>query len=253
MSYEYLALDRPADGVHVITLNRPAARNAINTAMQQELDDLLRTLEHDTEARAIVLAGTGDKAFSAGYDIKEMEGYGADAMLANYAQRQQWVGYVAQYGKPLIGAINGAAHGAGAILATALDIRVGCSRSEFRFTAALYNGVNNTWQLPPIVGFAKAKEFVMTGRRVGAEEALQTGLLNHLVADDAVVATAVEIAAQIAANPPAGVFWHKALIHAGLGRSYEDAYNAENAIMATELRPGRPAQLFERFLTTRRS
>lgn len=158
------------------------------------------------------------------------------------------VWYLASYPKPLIGAINGSAHGAGAIIATVLDIRVGGSRSDFRFTAAAYGGANNTWQLPKIVGMAKALEFVMTSRRIGAQEAAQAGLLNHLVPDDQVLEKALDIASQIAANPSAAVCWHKALIHANIGRSYEDAYLAENAVMNSELRPSRPDQIFQSFL-----
>ncbi|MGQ0700406.1 MAG: enoyl-CoA hydratase/isomerase family protein [Panacagrimonas sp.] len=248
MSYENLLIARPADGVCTITLDRPEVRNAISTAMQLELDTALRELERDDSVRAIVLTGAGDKAFSAGYDVKELEAYDEDRMLLNYLERQPLVWYLASYAKPLIGAINGPAHGGGAIVATALDIRVGCSRTNFRFTAAAYGGANNTWQLPHVVGVAKALEFVMTSRRIGAEEALQAGLLNHVVANDRVLAKAVEIAAQIAANPAAAVCWHKALIRANIGRSYEESYRAENAVMNNELRPGRPGQLFQAFL-----
>lgn len=248
MAYENLLMERPVEGVSLITFNRPQARNALHIAMQAELDDALRQHEQDPSVRAIVLTGAGDKAFCAGYDLHEMKAYGADDLVLTQLRREPWIWYTANYPKPLIGAINGAAHGAGAVIATALDIRIGCANTDFRYTAVAYGGANNTWQLPPIVGFAKAKEFLMTGRRIGPEEALQAGLLNHLVAPESLLDKAIEIGAQIAANPPEGVQWHKALIHAHLGRSYEEAYRAENAIMMNELRPRPPGEMFSKFL-----
>lgn len=243
-----VCLTRPADGVALVTLDRPAARNAITTPMQRALDAVLRALRQDDGVRAVVVTGAGEQAFSAGYDVKELATYDEDAMLVNYLERQALMGAVAAFPKPLLGAINGAAHGGGAILATLCDIRIGGARTDFRFTAAAYGGVNNTWQLPPLVGLAKALEFTMTAKRVDAAEALQCGLLNHVVADDRVVPFALEMAAQIAAHPAPGVQWHKALMLQNVGRPLPDAYAAENAVMNGPLRPGRPAQLFEAFL-----
>ena len=216
--------------------------------MQHELDELLRELGTDVAVRAVVFTGAGEQAFSAGYDIKELGGFDVDAMLANYEERRTLVWNVASFPKPLIGAIKGSAHGAGAILATAFDIRVGSAQTDFRFTAAAYNGVNNTWQLPKVVGLAKALEFTMTARRIYGDEALAAGLLNHLVEPNQVLTKAVEIAAQIAAHPPAGVQWHKALMHANIDRSLADAYAAENEVMSTVMRPERPDQIFSGFL-----
>lgn len=243
-----LQLSRPRPGVAMITLNRAKARNAMTTAMQRALDSLLATLAIDDDVRAIVITGAGDQAFSAGYDIKELGAFGEDQMLANYAEREALIRHLADFPKPLIGAINGVAHGAGAIISSLFDIRVGCARSEFRFTAVAYGGVNNTWQLPRIVGVAKALEFTMTARAIAADEALRAGLLNELVPDEQLRDKAVEIAASIAQHPPAAVRQHKALIRASLDRSIDEAYEAENAVMRSSLRPSRPADLFQSFL-----
>jgi enoyl-CoA hydratase/carnithine racemase len=241
-------INRPADGVALVTLDRPAARNAITTAMQRALDAALQAIHADEGVRAVVITGAGEQAFSAGYDVKELATFDEDAMHVNYLERQGLMGAVATFPKPLIGAINGAAHGGGAILATLCDIRIGGARTDFRFTAAAYNGVNNTWQLPPLVGLAKALEFTMTAKRIDATEALQCGLLNHVVADDRIVEFAIEMASLIASHPSPGVQWHKALMRQNVGRSILDAYAAENAVMNGPLRPGRPAQVFEAFL-----
>ena len=251
MSDQLLLLERPLAGVALIRLNRPDVRNAINLPMQAALDALLTELEADESVRAVVLTGAGDKAFSAGYDVREMQVFDRDQILLAQLRREPWIWHIAHYSKPLLGAINGAAHGAGAIIAAALDIRVGGPRTEFRFTATSYGGANNTWQLPPIVGFAKAKEWLLSARRIKADEALQAGLLNHHVADDAVLGKTLEIAAEIAAHPPLAVRQTKALIHDNLGRSYAEAYRAENAVMMNELAPQPPGQLFEKFLNKR--
>lgn len=251
MSDQLLLLERPAEGVALIRLNRPEARNAINLAMQAALDVLLTALEADDAVHAIVLTGVGDKAFSAGYDVREMQDFDRERILLAQLRREPWIWHIANFSKPLLGAINGAAHGAGAIIAAALDIRVGGPGTEFRFTAASYNGANNTWQLPRVVGLAKAKEFLLTARRIGADEALQAGLLNHVVADEVVLDKTLQIAKEIAANPPAGVRHTKALIHDNLGRSYAEAYRAENAVMMNELAPQPPGQLFDKFLNKR--
>lgn len=243
-----LQLSQPQPGVAMITLNRAKARNALTTTMQRALDSLLATLAKDDGVRAVVVAGAGDQAFSAGYDIKELGTFDEAQMLANYSEREAMIRHVADFPKPLIGAINGLAHGAGAIISSLFDIRVGSAKSEFRFTAVAYGGVNNTWQLPRVVGLAKALEFTMTGRVIRAEEALRAGLLNELVPEDQVREKAIEIAASIAVHPPAGVRQHKALIRASLGRSIEEAYEAENAVMRGSLRPSRPADLFQSFL-----
>jgi len=245
--YKTLLLETPADGVAMVTLDRPQSRNALNLEMQGELDAVLRELATDDGVRAVVLTGAGDKAFSAGYDIHEMQTWSGDTLLLNQLRRESWLWNVATHPKPLIGAINGFAHGAGAIIATALDIRVGVGSAEFRFTAASYGGANNTWQLPQVVGWAKAKEFLMTARRINAQEALQAGLLNHVVSEAEVRGKAIEIASQIAAHPPEGVRWHKALLHSHLGRGYEERYRAENAVMNNELRPRPPAEVFAAF------
>jgi len=245
-----LLLQRPVEGVALLTINRPKARNALTTTLQFELDAALRLLVNDEDVRAVVVTAAGDRAFSAGYDLKEMQGFDQDWMLLNYLDRQTLMAYIAGYPKPLIGALNGLSHGGGAVLASLFDIRVGCSRSEFRFTAAAYNGVNNTWQLPRVIGQAKALEFTMTARPVPAQEALAAGLLNHLVGDEEVVERALEIAAMIAVHPEGGIRWHKALIRANAGRGIDEALQAENAAMSGELRPRKPSTVFREFLAT---
>ena len=151
--------------------------------------------------------------------------------------------------KPVIVAMNGMSYGGGSVLAMACDIRIGSAKSSFKVTAANYNGINATWSLPSIVGNGLAKEWLMTGRLVTAEEARVAGLLNHLVAEDQVLPKALEIAQAIAGNPPAGVQAVKFMIDDNIGRRRADAQRAETTHMLTHLPPGKIDQLFAKFLS----
>jgi len=154
--------------------------------------------------------------------------------------------------KPTIGAINGLAYGGAAALASALDIRVGCERSAFRFPGAAYGRLNSTWTLPQVVGWARAKELLFTARVVEADEALQIGLLNSIVAAASVLDSALELAGQIAANSPETVQGIKQILHADVGVPMRQRFEAERRVATTTLLPGDARQNFQAFLSTRR-
>src|SRR3546814_17193902 len=101
-------------GVRLIAFNRPSTRNALTLQMQATLDEVLAAFEGDQDVGAIVLCGVGDKAFSAGYDIHEMQHFDEAALDAAQQRRETWIWRLATYAKPIIAAVNGVAHGAGA-------------------------------------------------------------------------------------------------------------------------------------------
>ena len=244
-----IALVRERDGVAHLEINRPEARNALTTQMTAALAEHVVALENNPDVHVIVVSGAGDKAFSAGYDINEMSDFDEAQSLLNYIKRQPMLWAIANCAKPTIGAINGFAHGAGAIIAAALDMRIGCPATEFRFTAAAYGGVNNTWQLPRVVGLARALEYVLSARPIRGQEALSAGLLNHLAESPAAcIEQSLELAARIARHPSAAIQLSRQLIHACESRDLQAAYQAENDVMNTQLRPGRPAEIFDQFL-----
>ena len=244
-----LLVDRATPGVAVLTLNRPTVHNALDTHLQRLLDHELTALEADDDVRCLVVTGGGDAAFSAGYDIHELADLSPDSVTLALLQREEWMWRYATLRMPTVAAVNGVAHGAGALLACALDLRVGCERSDFRFTAGAYNGANATWNLPLLVGLARAKELLYTSRRVDALTAERIGLLNAVVPSASVLDRAVALAAEIAANPPGGIAEAKRLLHAGPGRALQDRFEAENVVMRTTLRPKPMPELFARFLT----
>lgn len=230
-------------------MNRPKVLNALNRAMYREIDDAVTELEQDNSISAIIITGAGERAFSAGADIHEMariaEETGSQASDSDRS-RQMW--HLATCTKPTIGAINGLAYGGGAVIAASMDIRVGSENSSFKFLAATYGRVNSTWNLPMQIGWPKAKELLITARIVEAREALEIGLLNHLVSANMVMIKAQEIAAEIVSNDLRIVQGIKELMIRDVGLSWQEMYANELDAQSGELKPPPIKEGFSEFL-----
>src|SRR6201981_2796597 len=219
MGYSYILTDR-LDGCALITLNRPEKLNALSFPLMSELDEALTEYEADEAIKAVILTGAGDRAFSAGADIHEMAGLSSEELAQRSDTRGQISWHIANYSKPLIGAINGLAYGGAALLSSSLDLRIGCEKTQFRFLAASYGRVNSSWSLPALVGIPKAKELLYTGRVVAAEEAERIGLLNQIVPSAKLIDTCLEIGRMIAKNDARMVQGIKRLLHDEIGMSW---------------------------------
>lgn len=252
MSGADLLIDRPCDGVAVLTLNRPEAYNALTTGLYDRLHQAVLDLAAGDEVRAIVITGAGEKAFSAGYDVKELVEFGEEEQLFDYAKRDQYMLRIAQCRAVVIAAVNGLAYGGGANLAMACDIRVGCERAKFRVPAVSYAGHNSTWSLPHIVGHGVAKDWLLTGRVVDAQEAYMRGLLNYMVAPEDVLAKAVEVASGIAGHSPTSPRAIKRLIDESGTRSRGDALRTETAQLLFETPRVAASDTFDSFLNKRK-
>lgn len=232
MAAAKLLTERREDGVLLLTLNRPEQLNAVDRELEVLFTETLRTAALDDGVRAVVLAGAGEKAFSAGYDVKEMATW-SDAEFSREVDRQGrswWV--VASFPKPLVTANRGLTMGWGAITSVSADIRIGCPETVFKFTAGPYGGAHLTWNLPQLIGWSKAKEYLMTSCRIDAAEARESGLLNRIVAPERVLAEAIEVAAAMASYPPAGIMAIKRLIQDGMARDYAARLESEKAFEA---------------------
>ena len=152
MTYDNLRVELDDQGIALLKLNRPDVLNAMSRGLVVDLIAAPRAIDNDERARVLVLTGAGDKAFSAGGDIREMsESTPLEAEQFGIRVTECcWT--LANYRLPTIGAMNGLAYGGGALLATSLDIRIGCARIKFRFLGVQYGRVNSTWSLPMIVG-----------------------------------------------------------------------------------------------------
>ena len=250
MSYQTILVNREG-GVATVTLNRPRVLNAMNLALSQELGQAIAELEADDEVRAIILTGAGERSFSAGADIHEMRSFTPEQSEQTADVRARSQQLVANCAKPIIGALNGLAHGGGAVLASSLDFLVGCERSQFRFLAVAYGQMNSTWTLPVIIGWPRAKELLYTGRVVEAEEAYRLGLLNHLVPSDKLMDKAMELAQTIAANHPRSVQGVKSLIKNNLGHSWEEMRQREHMSRRTTHRGLAVEEGFAEFIQRR--
>ncbi|HYU12304.1 MAG TPA: enoyl-CoA hydratase/isomerase family protein [Stellaceae bacterium] len=247
MAYEYILTER-LDGAAIVTLNRPEKLNALSFPLMTELDDALCDYEADDDIKSVILTGAGDRAFSAGADIHEMAGLSSEELAERGEIRGRISWHIANYSKPLIGAINGLAYGGAALLSSSLDLRIGCEKTQFRFLAASYGRVNSTWSLPALVGIPKAKELLYTGRIIAAAEAERIGLLNQVVAAAKLSEAAIEMAQLIAKNDARMVQGIKRLLHEGMGMDWRGRYDLEDEARATYLSAGHPREGFRDFL-----
>jgi enoyl-CoA hydratase len=249
VAYENILAEKVDGGVGIVTLNRPAKLNALSYALASELDEAVTALEEDDEVRCVVITGAGEKAFSAGADIHEMNAISDDELAERQRRRSVFTWHLATLKKPTIGAINGLAYGGAAVLSSSLDIRIGCERSSFRFLAASYGRLNSTWSLPMVVGWARAKELLYTARVVKADEALQINLLNKIVPASELLDAAVEMGRQIAGNTPEMVQGIKRLLIEDAGRGWLEMYEAEKNALSGDLKPSPIAEGFKDFLS----
>ena len=244
-----LVLTDLEDGVGIITLNRPHKLNAMNRQLSSGLHAAVQRMDADPNIGCIVLTGAGKRAFSAGGDIQEQ--LEDDARLSDAEQdaRRTRNSYdIAACAKPTIGMINGLAYGGAAVLASSLDIRIGCEATSFRFLAAAYGRINSTWTLPNQVGWPIAKELLFTARVVEAEEAYRIGLLNHLVPRTQLRAKTMEVARLIASNNRGAVVGVKALLLKQLGESLERQFEDELEYTTNTLRGAKAADAFPEFI-----
>jgi enoyl-CoA hydratase len=172
--------------ISTITINRPAALNALNQQVLLELKDAMDSISKIHSTRGVVVTGEGEKAFVAGADIKELASL-TKAQAVELSQKgQQLFQFIADFPKPVVALVNGFALGGGCELAMACHIRIATENSKLglpEVSLGLIPGYGGTQRLTQLVGRAKALELAMTGDMVGAEEAKTLGLVNHVVAN----------------------------------------------------------------------
>lgn len=232
---------RVADGIAELTLNRAEKRNALDWPMVRELRAALAGLAADEAARVVLVRGAGDLAFSAGADYRAMTDASPEEATAFNHEFVRAAFELAQLPQPTVGAVAGFAYGGGAELATALDIRLGAPSTRFRFPGAVVGRITGVQRLPQIVGVARAKELIFTGRVVEADEAERIGLLNRVVPLERLFDEAWAVARGIAANQALSLRLSKAIVNETFGVSPSAALERELAaeracVVSPELR-----------------
>jgi enoyl-CoA hydratase/carnithine racemase len=229
--------------IATITLDRPEKRNAYTPQMGDDVVAAFRAAREDAGVRAVILTGAG-QGFCAGVDL--------DALAAMHAGQSAGTGpklgeeefvrrfplELLAYPKPVIAAINGAAIGVGVTMVLPCDIRIAAARAKLGLTftkLGILPGLGSTHLLPRLVGLGRAQELVLTARVIEAAEALAIGLVNRVVPDDALLATAREVAALTLACDPDALAVAKRALHAGAGLGMAEAMENERAANA-ELR-----------------
>lgn len=229
--YETLALDRPAEHVLRVTLNRPQAANAFNTQMARDVLAAFVALAADPgSCRAVVLTGAGDRAFCAGADLKERNTMDDRQWMAQHLIIEQMIRAVIACPMPVIAAVNGAAYAGGCELALGCDFIYAAKGARFALTEVtlgIMPGAGGTQTLARAVGERRAKEIVLTGRPFSAEDAFAWGAVNKLCEPGTVADEALATAAAIAGNAPVSVRQAKKAIHAGLQMSLADGMDFE--------------------------
>src|SRR5271154_7162917 len=255
MSYEHILLETE-DGVGIVTLNRPDKLNAMNRQLSSELHDAVKGLDADDAIGCIVITGAGTRAFSAGGDIHEQredDRRHTQQELDAIRPPRRGAYEIAACAKPTIGMINGLAYGGAAVLASSLDMRVGCEDSRFRFLAVAYGRINSTWTLPNQIGWPIAKELLFTARVVEAEEAFRIGLLNHLVPRELLRAKTMELARMIAGNNRGAVMGIKTLLLRQKGEGLERQWQEEHEYTTRVFKNAKAEEAFPEFLARHRA
>lgn len=198
-------LEERQDEVIVLRMNRPQVLNALSSDLMEELSQRLLALDDDNTVRVVVLTGN-QRAFAAGADIQELSGNSAVSMLDS-KQVTRWE-IIKGFSKPLIAAVNGWALGGGMELVMACDMVIAADNAQFgqpEIKIGVMPGAGGTQRLTRIVGKVRAMEIVLTGKTFSAEQALEMGLINQVVAREQVLSRALELARTIAQMPPVAV------------------------------------------------
>jgi enoyl-CoA hydratase/carnithine racemase len=227
--------------VAVLTLDRPAKRNAITNAMAEQLAAHASAINADDALRAVLLRGAGEKAFCAGMDLRAIEAF---RTAWDFRHRPDYPGAVRAIRKPVVAALRGYALGGGFELALACDIRIAGASTRIGFpevTRGWVGGGGASQMLPRLIGIGQAMRLLLTGEQVDAAEALRLRLVEQVVPDDETEAAAMALCERLAALPPVAVQAVKAAVRQSLetplaaGLAYE---NEMNVLCLAALREG---------------
>ncbi len=230
MEFKTLLVSKEAP-LGVIKLNRPEARNALNNTMVSELIEALDSFAKDEEVRCVVLTGD-DVAFAAGADIKEMAGMSAVKMAMSEHFFPLW-DKVGRFPKPIVGALSGFVLGGGLELAMACDVLVASETTQLgqpEINIGVIPGGGGTQRLTRVVGKYKAMEMVLTGKRIGAEEARMLGLVNAVVPKEAYLSEAKKVALEISSKSPVAVKLAKMAVNKAYQSSLAEGLDFEREL-----------------------
>lgn len=217
------------DGYAIVTLNRPEAMNALSADLRNQLSAAIDDLEADANMRVMILTGAGEKAFTAGLDLKEMgaqQGQGPALAIAS----DDPVVTMGRFSGPIIGAINGVAITGGFEMALACDVLIGTPNTRFADTHArvgILPGWGLSQKLMRLIGASRAKEVSLTGNFISAAQALEWGLINHIVPPAELLDKARSLAEDMLSCVPETLLAYKRLMDDGFAMNFADGMELE--------------------------
>lgn len=212
------------NSIAIVTLNRPKVLNAMDDAMMELLKDTVQHLADDRSVRVMIITGAGDRAFCAGSDIRELSTMDAERMRYHSVLGQGINRIVESMPKPVIAAINGYAVGGGCELALACDIRIASKAAKFGFpevNVGSVAGAGGIYRLARVVGMGVAKELLMLGNIIDAEEAYRVKLVNRLTPEGETLNAAMEMAAELLNKSPVSLRLTKACVNKSFDVDWE--------------------------------
>jgi enoyl-CoA hydratase len=240
------------DGIVIFTINRPEARNALNTECWEEIREIVNQINTNNEIKLAIFTGSGEKAFISGADIRSLKERTLIPALNSAAQKA--LKELAGCEKATIAAVNGVAFGGGCELAIACDLRIAVDHAKFglpELGLGILPAAGGTQRLSRLVGLGRAKEMILTGRAVPASEALQAGLVTQVVPQSELMETAIETATRILSKGPLAVRLAKKAVNSSLSVSEESGMLIEMLAYAILIESGDKKEGVEAFLEKR--
>ena len=238
-SFETVIYEK-VDNIAYVTLNRPQVLNAYNVRMRDELYQVLEAIKDDPEIVVAILKGAGEKAFCAGADLSEF----LTAPSPTIARQVRWErdiwGLFLSLPQPLIAALHGYVLGSGIEMALCCDIRIASENAQFGLPEVglgIIPAAGATQTLPRTVGRANALEMLFTGRRIGADEAYEIGLVNRVVPKDKLLSTVEDMARKIASFDPMAIRYAKQAVVRGLDLPLAEGLELERRLASSLQRP----------------
>lgn len=229
MAYNNLLVEKK-NGYAIVTVNRPEARNALNAETFKEISQCFDDLRDDEEIRAVIVTGSGDKAFVAGADIKELSVADEAGGIVISRTGQTVFRKIEALPKPVIAAVNGYCLGGGCEFAMACDIRIASEGAKFgqpEVSLGLIPGYGATQKLPRLIGKGKAKALLLTGDMIDSGEALRIGLVDKVVPKDKLMNEAEALATKLAGLAPVALKFMKEIVDSGLDLPLAEALKLE--------------------------
>jgi enoyl-CoA hydratase len=214
-----------------VTINRPEVLNCFNFETLMELEELVGVLAQDSGVRVVIFTGAGERAFSAGADLKERRGLTDSEVRRNVNKIRDVFHAISDLPQPTIAAINGVAFGGGFELLLSCDFRISAEHAKMGLTEVSWGiipGAGGTQRLTRLIGEMRAKELILTARKINAYEALHYGILTKVVSKNSLMAACEKLAFEILQNAPIAVKQAKFAIQQGIGKEMLDALEVES-------------------------